>query len=221
MKLSFSTMRLLHECPHNYVNKISGVEQPESHYLVEGRNAHRIMQDHVSGKQFHKGFAHIKHEFNVVEDVDFDPKCKFSVFVDSEFNRVDIEEEAAHEIYGYIDGLNSLIEHNPTKMLEGKFSSSPWSASKYKKDAQRKIYGWAVPSLQEAILITGKRRPEEWDTHKIKTAKVVFTEQDHREAVEYMKFAVDKIQSGDLLSDLVDGRCTDPRCYWGENCMYK
>lgn len=202
-------MRLLHECPHNYLNKINKIPQPESDALVEGKAAHRIMQDHVCGKKPHEDFEHIDLHFPIVEHFDFDPRCKFEVPFQE------------HTIIGFIDGLDKPVQYNPTRMLEGKFSSSPWSLNKYKNDPQRKIYGWAVRSLTEAYLITGKRRPEEWKTHKIKTARVPFVTKDYADAEEWMLFAINKIKNGDFLSDLVDGICVNPRCYWGENCMFK
>lgn len=209
MRLSFSTMRLLHECPHNYVNKMSGIPQPESEALIEGRRNHRIMQDHVSGRKLHEDFSHIDLKFPIVEVEDYDPRCKFEVPF------------RGHTIIGFIDGLDKPVQESPTVMLEGKFSSSPWSLTKFKKSAQRKIYGWAVPSLEKAFLITGHRKTDKWKVKRIKTAMVPFTEQDYEEAIEYMNFAIDKIKSGDLLTDLVGGKCTDPYCWWGENCMYK
>lgn len=206
---SFSTLRLLHECPHNYLNKISGIKQPESIYLEEGKIAHGILQRHVSGVEKCESLKHLDIEFPIVEMKDFDPRCKFSV----EYNGI--------VMYGFIDGLSDLIENNPKRMMEGKFSSSPWSLGKYKKDPQRKIYGWAIRSLEEAVLVTGQRQPDRWATDKVKTAKVKFTEKDYIDAENYINEALRKIKEGDFTSDLVNGKCTDPRCYWGENCMFK
>lgn len=206
---SFSTLRLLHECPHNYLNKINKIKQPESDALKEGKAAHRIMQDHVSGVKPHPCFEHIDLKFDVVETKDFDPRCKFEVpFGD-------------YVIFGYIDGLDKPVKEEPTVMLEGKFSSSPWGLTKYKRDPQRKICGWAVRSLKEAYLLTGLRRPEQWETTKLKTARVPFKPKDYSDAEEWMLKAIKMIEEGDFLSDLVNGKCVNPRCYWGENCMFK
>ena len=106
-------------------------------------------------------------------------------------------------------------------MLEGKFSSSPWSLKKYKDDPQRKLYGWAIKSLKQSTLITGLRNPAEWVLKKPKTARVKFTEQDYKDAEDYINKALQIIKLGNFQTDLVNGKCTDPRCYWGENCMFK
>lgn len=209
MRLSFSTMRLLHECPHNYVNKISGIKQPESPALIEGKLAHRIMQDHVSGTKIHPALEHMDLHFPVVERVDFDPNCKFEVpFGD-------------HSIFGFVDGLDRPTNDNPTVILEGKFSSSPWSLGKYKKDPQRKIYGWALRTVKVAYLITGKRTPDEWADSRVLTRKVKYVEKDYADAEEWMSEAIRKINEKDFYGDLVDGKCIDPRCYWAERCMFK
>ena len=209
MRLSFSTLRLLHDCPHNYVNKISKIEQPESIYLIEGKEGHRIGQDHVSGKKLHPGMAHIKMVFPIVEEKDFDERLKFEV------------PYKGHTIIGFCDALDKLIPDSPTRLAEFKFSSSPWSLDKYKKDYQRKMYGWAIRSLKEAILITGQRQPEKWLSQPPKTLKVPFVEQDYVDAEWFIDRGLEIIQSGDFLTDLEDGKCRDPRCYWGERCMFK
>jgi hypothetical protein len=209
MNLSFSTMNLLHECPHNYLNKINKVPQPENPYFELGHQAHRIMQDHVSGVKENEYFNHIKKKFPVVEVVDFDPRCKFEVPF------------GEHIIFGFVDGLDKPMNENPTELLEGKFSSRPWGLGQYKDHPQRKIYGWAIRSLKYAFLITGKLRPEEWKTNRIKTARITFTQQDYDDAEKYINDALKIIREGTFTSDLLDGKCLDRRCYWGSNCMFK
>jgi len=241
MKLSFSTMRLLHECPHCYVNKISGIKQPESIYLTEGKIAHGIAQRHVSGVEAHPALEHIALTFAVVEKRDFDPDCKFLVPVGQDLALLNVEdfctcdfpnekdgqcrkcgkEIPPYVILGFIDGLDKKVSDEPTVMLECKFSGSPWSLGKYKKDPQRKIYGWAMRTVKTAYLITGKRKPEEWETIKPVTRKVDFTEQDYKDAEEWMAEAIRRIENKEFYSDLVNGKCVDPRCYWGERCMFK
>jgi hypothetical protein len=209
MKLSYSTMRLLHECPHNYLNKTAGIKQPESEALTEGKEAHRLLQLHVSGKQPHELLSHIKIKFPIVEEVDFDERTRFEVPFGN------------HIIFGFVDGLDKLIPEGPEHLLEGKFSSSPWGLSKYLKDPQRKIYGWAIKSLKDSYLVTGQRVPEKWASEKVKTVKVEFTPQDYIDAEDYINKALEIIRSGDFTTDLVDGKCRDPRCWWGERCMFK
>lgn len=209
MKLSFSTMRLLHDCPHNYINKITGIKQPESIYLIEGKAAHRIMQEHVSGRKLHPDFAHINFKFPIVEEKDFDERLSFEV------------PYKEYIIRGFVDGLDKLIPEKPEDLLEGKFSGSPWSNKKYKDDPQRKIYAWAIRSIKKCHLITGKRKPEEWRSNRIKTTSIEVVEKDYADAEKYMDEAIEVLETGDFKSDLVDGFCRDPRCYWGDRCLFK
>lgn len=202
-------MRLLHDCPHNWINKINKVPQPENKYFELGSAAHRIMQDHLSGKVPNEAFSHIKAKFPIVEEVDFDDRLRFEV------------PYKEYLIMGFIDGLDRPMEENPEVMLEGKFSSSPWSLQQYKSSPQRKIYGWALRSLKHAILVTGKLNPDEWKLNRIKTAKVPFVEQDYIDAESYIDYAIQVLKDGAFTTDLVNGRCTDPRCYYGSNCMFK
>jgi hypothetical protein len=78
-----------------------------------------------------------------------------------------------------------------------------------------------MPTLTEAILITASKDPKKWQYEPPKAIRVPFTEQDKQEAVNWIKGAIEKIKNGDFTGDLVENRCTDPRCYWGSSCMYK
>lgn len=205
MRLSYSTMRLLYECPHNYVNKISGIAQPSRPEFEEGKEAHKILQAHLCGDAIREDLQHLKFHFPIVEKVDFDPHTKFEV----PFGK--------HTIFGFFDGLN--IEKG--QLLEIKTSSTLWSLNKFKDLIQRKIYGWAMPELKEAILITSARDPEQWKYQPPKAIKVPFTQKDRDEAVEWIEKAIQMIESGDFTGDLVNGKCVDPRCYWGDACMFK
>lgn len=205
MRLSYSTMRLLHECPHNYVNKISGIKQPSNKFFEEGKEAHLILQKHLSGVEIREDLKHLNFHFPIVEKVDFDPDTMFEVpFFE-------------HTIFGYFDGLNK----EKHQLLEIKTSSTLWSLNKFKDLVQRKIYGWAMPDLKEAILITSARDPQQWQYEPPKAIRVPFTQQDIDEAQEWILKSLQIIKDGDFYSDLVNGKCTDPRCYWGDACMFK
>lgn len=205
MQLSYSTMRLLYECPHNYLNKISGIAQPSRPEFEEGKEAHKIIQSHLSGKEIRDDLKHLKFSFPIVEKIDFDPDTRFEVAFGD------------HTIFGFFDGLN--LEKG--QLLEIKTSSTLWSLNKFKDLIQRKIYGWAMPELTEAILITSARDPNQWQYQPPKAIRVPFTEKDRSDAEEWIAGAIEKIKSGDFTSDLVNGKCVDPRCYWGDACMFK
>lgn len=186
--------------------QIQPEEKPE---WAEGKHCHDLMQDHVSGKKLHPHLKHIKYKFPIVEQVAFDPRCKFELIF-----RVDGED---YKIIGFYDGRNLDF----TKLLEGKFSFKPWSLSQFQKSMQRKVYAWSNPEFEEAILITGQRKPELWKDDPPKVYKVPMTRQDRGEAEIWMREGIYILRKGDFTSDLVDGKCVDRWCYWGANCQFK
>lgn len=205
MKLSYSTMRLLYECPHNYLNKISGIPQPDRPEFEEGRVAHRIIQAHLCGDAPREDLKHLNFSFPIVEKADFDPNTKFEVSF------------GEHIIFGFFDGLN----REKGQLLEIKTSSSLWSLGKFKDSIQRKIYGWAMPELKEAILITSSRDPEKWKFQPPRAIRVLFTDEDRKDAENWILGAIAKITEGKFTEDLIDGECIDPRCEWGTSCIFK
>ncbi len=205
MKLSFSTLNILHTNSHCWLNKLAGVERVDYWFYKEGREAHRIIQEHVSGVSKHPFLSHINLYFPIVETQDFDPKTKF------EF------EFEGYTIFGFYDG----IDHDSKKFLEIKTSSSPWSMGRFKKSMQRKLYGLADPSLKTSVLITGSRNPDDWENDPPKVYTVPVTEKDLEEAKEWIKEGIRILEGGKFDGGLVDGVCTDPYCPYGQNCLFK
>ncbi len=78
MHLSYSTIKLLYDHPHCWLNKQMGIKAEEKPWMTEGREAHAIIQAHVSGKKPDERLKHIDFHFPIVEERDFDPRCKFS-----------------------------------------------------------------------------------------------------------------------------------------------
>ena len=209
LQLSYSSLNLLHTCPHNWINKQCQIPPEEKPEWAEGKHCHRLMQDHVSGKKLHKYLKHIKYKFPIVEQVDFDPRCKFE-----DIFRMDGKD---YKIIGFYDGRTKDFK----RLLEGKFSFSPWSLSKFQKSMQRKIYAWSNVNFEEAVLITGQRDPELWKDDPPKVYKVPMTQQDQDEAIVWIREGIHIFESGNFTSDLVDGKCVDRWCYWGQNCQFK
>lgn len=209
--LSYSSLNLLHECPHNWLNKMMGIPQEDKKFFQEGRESHRIIQEHVSGKKIDERLKHIEYKFPIVEKVDFDPDCKFSF----KFGVRSTHEE--YDLIGFFDGAN--IEES--RILEIKTSSSPWSISKYMNSVQRKIEALATTGFKESCLITGSRNPDDWKGDPPKVYMLPFTESDRKEAMEWVMEGIYILSSGDFTTDLVDGKCVDPRCYWGSSCQFK
>lgn len=182
-----------------------GIKAEERPEWEQGKRIHRIVQDHVSRKIVDNRLKHILYKFPIVEEVDFDERCKFEF----EFN--------GYKIIGFLDGINLKNK----RFLEIKSSDPVWSVGRFQKAIQRKIYALARPDLTNAVLITCSKRTANWHLHPAKIFKVPLTEQDRKEAREWITAGIKILESGNFKSDLVDGKCIDFRCYWGANCSFK
>jgi hypothetical protein len=187
---------------------------PDYHFLKEGKDCHRIVQDHVARIEDHKYLKNIKVEFPIVEEVNFDSRCKF------EFELVSKIEEFSpyvglhklkgkYKIIGFYDGR--LEDYSKT--MEGKFSSTPWTIGKFKKDIQRKIYALSNNKIKEQFLITGYRDVEKWKTNPLKISSLKPTEKDKMEAAEWIIKGIEILEKGDFTGGLdKNGKCTG--CFW-------
>lgn len=212
-RLSYSALNSLHEASHQWVNKMLGIKVPEYPFLAEGKEAHRLIQNHVSGRKSHPALKHIKYRFPIVEpDVsDTDPNywdlkevCKFSFFVGKDYM-----------ITGYYDGLDK--ENN--RILEIKSSSTLWSLGKFRNAAQRKVYGLSNDKLKEAVLITCARNVDKWEREPPKVYSVPYTKKDRKEAESWILEGIEILESGDYTGGLdEDGKCTG--CFYGQNCNF-
>ncbi len=211
VKLSFTSLSALHN-GHEWLNKQMGIKVPEYPFLKEGKDDHRLVQDHVSGKKKHEHLSQIKESFPIVEEVDYDKRCEFEF----SFNKVLIDygiHETLKDVYmirGFYDGRVG----NYSKTMEGKFSSTPWSMGKFEKDNQRKIYALSNEGIKEQFLITGHRDVEKW---KIEPPKIYGpfkpTKQDKLDAIDWIMEGIKILESGDFTGGLdEDGKCTD--CFW-------
>ena len=203
--LSYSTLNLLHNYPHNFLNKMMCIKQEDKIFFQEGREAHSIIQAHLSGEKIDDRLKHINYTFPVVERVDFDPNCKFQHRLDDKYLLI-----------GFFDG----IDRKNKRLLEIKTGYQEWSITKFVNSIQRKIYSMVLP-IDESILITARRKPEEWVLNKPKVYKVPSTKKDTLEALEWILEGIKILEKGDFTKDLVDGKCTDPYCYWGNACSFK
>lgn len=204
-RLSYSSLNNLHN-GHEWINKQMGIPVPDYPFLTAGKKAHRIIQDHVSGKKKDKRLKHIEINFPVVEEVDFDERCKFShtLFIP--------EHNEKYEIMGYIDGL----DEKGKKFLEIKTSSTPWSIKKFRDSMQRKMYAYGKPFYKEAYLITGSKDPDEWEKSPPKLYSVKLTGKDQTDAHEWIMKGVEKLRSGDFSGGLDEnGKCMG--CFWNMN----
>jgi len=189
------------------------IPQEEKPFFEKGKALHRIIQDHVARIKVDNRLKHILIHFPIVEERDFDPRCKFS-----------FKHEHAGETYDFIGFIDGLDPENK-RFLEIKSGVSLWSIGKFQQAVQRKIYALARPDFQEAYLITCLSDESTWSTNLPKLFKVPLTDQDRKDATEWINKGIDILNEGNFLSDLqiIDGKptCTDPWCYWGSRCQWK
>jgi hypothetical protein len=222
--LSYSTINncLQPTNSHNWLNKQMGIKPEDKPYYHEGTEGHRIIQQYLLGKKtephFYKDLSgedkecipymeNIKYRFPIVEERDFDPKCKFTI---------DISESV--EVIGYIDALDPENK----RFGEIKLSVTPWGFRKYVNSNQKKIYSMAFPDFKEAVLITGGRNPEFWEHENLKVYPVPLTDKDRKDGLKYIMEAVKLLEEGDFTGGLdEDGVCRNKFCYYGENCHFK
>ncbi len=212
VRLSYTSLSALHN-GHEWLNKQMGIKVPEYPFLKEGKDDHRILQDHVSGKKKHKHLSHIKKSFPIVEEVDFDERCKFSfrIKVGTALATVPIDKikKTEYEIIGFYDGRTE----DYSRTMEGKFSSTPWSPGKFKKDIQRKIYALSNERIKEQFIITGQRNLDRWKDEPPEIYKLKPTKQDKLDAIEWIMKGVKILEKGDFTGGLdKNGKCTD--CFW-------
>lgn len=174
-----------------------GIPVPNYPFLREGRDGHRITQDHVAGIKKHKYLKDIKVKFPIVEEVDFDKRCKFSFEVDG------------YEIIGFYDGR----EKDYSKTLEIKFSSTPWSMKRFKDDKQRKLYALSDKRIKEQYLITGYRDIEKWEDEPPKIYALTPSQGDRDEGLEWIRGGISILEKGDFTGGLDENnKCLG--CFW-------
>lgn len=205
MKFSFSTLNMLLEHPHCWINRQSGVKKAEYDFFKEGRDGHHLIQQHVCGKALHPKLHHIEDRFDVVEEKDFDERTHF------QFNH------GEYVIHGYHDGRDTHTH----RQLEIKLSANPWSILKFRDAAQRKVYALSEPDCVKQVLITGPRDPNKWSDRTVKRYVLDTTDKDRKDAIAWIEKALTVFENGDFLTDLEDGRCTDRYCLYGSNCLFK
>lgn len=216
--LSFSTIKncLQPENSHNWVNKKNRVKFPENDAMRLGKELHREVQNHFAGNKIIKELGFIEDKFPVVEQKDFDERCRFYMQIDGDF-----------AVQGFVDGKN--LESKD--VLEMKFVRNKlWSVSDFNTTYQKKLIALCMPTYKRFVGFTAIM-PEKkksggfdykiWKINKPKLYPIEFTEADRKEAREWIKKAMDTVVSGHFDGGLEDGVCTNRYCYYGVNCMFK
>jgi len=210
IKLSYSTLNLIYTHPHNYLNKIMGIEQPKIFFLEQGKKLHKIIQDHVSGVKKNEKLSHLKLSFPIVETKEFDPNCAIEFKINDKYCMI-----------GYYDG----IDHENKRTLEIKTSNKMWSIGQFEKSIQSRIYSIALPHIKENVLITATNDDSLWKVYKPKEYIIPVKKEDKKIAMDWILEGIYRLEH---IKEYVDkeleptgGKCVDRFCFWGNNCQYK
>lgn len=210
IKLSYSSITNLYN-GHEWINKMLSIPVPDYSFLKDGREAHRIIQDHVSKKAKSEFLKHIEIYFPIVEEEsdesDFKKywegkkKCKFSFPVKTAKND--------YEISGYLDGLDPENK----RFLEIKTSTNAWSMKQFSDSIQRKIYALAKSDFKEAYIITGSKNPTVWEKEPPKLYSMALTKKDRDEAMDWILGGIEILEKGNFKGGLdEEGYCKS--CFW-------
>lgn len=183
------------------------IEVPERPEWENGKRLHRIIQDHFSGKKPVETLKHLDFKFPVVEEKDFDPRCKFYFKVNEKYG-----------VVGYLDGFSMADK----TMLEIKTGNPMWTVGKFAKSMQRKIYAIGRPELTVMIGVTAYNKDDEWNVFQPKAFILEQTDKDREEAMEWILKGIEIIESGSFKGGLDEnGKCVDFNCQYGYNCQFK
>lgn len=139
--------------------------------------------------------------FPIVEEVDFDERCKFSFPITTD--------KGKFMMRGFYDGR----KEDYSKIAEIKSSSTLWSMGKFRKSIQRKIYGLSNTKIKDAYLITCSRNPDRWEKEPPNIYRVSYKPEDYSDAIDWITKGINILLKGDFTGGLdEDGKC--------EGCFY-
>lgn len=201
MKLSYSTINMLHTASHIWVNRLLGIPRVDYPWFSEGRTLHRIVQGHVSGKRPVKELKEFTDRFPLVEEVDFDDRLRFT-----------LPWHDGHELFGFIDG----IDHEGHRLLEIK-TGTMYSLGKFGESMQRKIYQMAFPTYS-MILFTCNKTVVPYKTYE----HPAITEHEMKSVVDWVNEGIDIIEKNVFTGGLdANGKCAVRYCEQGDQCHFK
>lgn len=211
INLSYSTLRMLHENSHGWVNRQLGLKVPDNEWFRRGREAEKLVTTQVSRQgitlpQFSKKLDPLY--FPVVGQKDFDERLKFEMPLDDKYTLI-----------GFADGIN----WEEGKILECK--TPVWNLPKFANSMQRKIYALGFPQLETMTMVSCDAKYDERGKLVISDLKVwnqKYTAQDVEDAKNYIKGGIAILESGVYTGGLDEsGHCADRWCMWQENCHFR
>lgn len=175
--LSYTTLNELILEPHTWLCKQMGLPRWTTDAMNEGKEAHKAIQGHVSGKLLDPRLKDLTVKFPIVEERDQDPRTHFLIKIDDEYS-----------VHGYLDG----IDPENKRFLEIKSSSTPWGIAKFYNLVQWKIYALSG-DYQEAVFVTCTR-----DVRKVAKYSTPILPKHRDEAIAFIKKGIAIIESGDF-----------------------
>lgn len=175
--LSYSTINELINEPHTWLCKQLGLKRLTTNAMKEGKEAHGVIQAHVSGKALDERLKNITVTFPIVEEKERDERCHFTYDIDSEYS-----------VHGYLDGLDPENK----RILEIKTSSTPWGMAKFHSLMQWRIYA-LFGDFTEAVFITSTR-----DLKSPAVYTLPITDKHRQEALDWIQKGIKIIESGNF-----------------------
>ena len=190
--LSYSTLNDYTNAHHSYLNKLMGLKQSETPQMNAGKEAHKIIQAHCLDRKKDARLKDLTWEFMQVEV----------------HSRKDYNEK--YQLHGFVD----MINYKSKVICEIKTSANPKGQSWFNDLMQWRYYAM-VTGMRKVLFIMCKP-----DLTELKIFYQEVTNEDIARAEKWVKDAVEGIDSGKFMDDLVNGHCPGkPRC-WNDNCFY-
>jgi CRISPR/Cas system-associated exonuclease Cas4 (RecB family) len=193
ISLSFSTLNDLYICPHSYANKALGIEKPVNEYMLAGKAAHEIIEDHLIGKKLDSRLAALKWRLQRKE-------WHSTIVYNEKYN---------------LHGFTDAIAFNSKLFCEIKTSTNPWSQGQFNDLMQWRVYA-LMTGFRKVLFITCRA-----DLSGLRTYYWTISEKDVEKAKAWIDGGIEIIEKGDFLSDLVNNKCVNYNCPYGINCHWK
>jgi hypothetical protein len=201
IQLSYTTLNALIHEPHTFICRYQlNLPKFTTLFLERGKDLHRIVQDHVSGRKEHPALAHLPY-FPHVEQTEYDRMMEV---------RFPINEE--YSFHGFLDGMNPQTR----QFLEIK-TGSHWSKDRFLRLVQWKLYAVARPAYTDVVFVNCPASERAWTPRSIAVYTHRITERDKAEAQAFIDHALDVIAHLDQQKLYVNGR--SKYCFY-QGCPY-
>lgn len=210
IKVSYSTIKDLHEFPHTWINKQMGLKTKHLAVFDEGHAVEKVILEHISGKNLDPRISARQEkdpkfrlpEFDTVQEKDFDDRLGILVHLRDDY---------------YLHGWPDMKDDSLHRLGDVKASGTPWSASQVRESMQWKCYGLGYPSAKEVYYVNAARdlNQEGWE-NTIKVLYTTLSDKNREEAREWIEGGLKVIESGDFKLEKNTGfnKCLYIGCIW-------